>query len=85
MQRTPLRLFNDYNYLRLLDLTSNQVVGSSNLSGRAIFTKSANLLAAIGLVNQLRTGTLGLKDKCIGMECIPGEPVNDDARDFFSV
>ena len=30
-----LRLFNDYNKLRLSDLTTNQAVGSSNLSGRA--------------------------------------------------
>ena len=37
VQRALQRLFNDYNNLRVIDLTSNQVVGSSNLSGRAIF------------------------------------------------
>ena len=35
MQRAPQRLFNDYNYLRVSELTTNQAVGSSNLSGRA--------------------------------------------------
>jgi len=35
LQRTPLRHINDYNNLQSTELTSNQVVGSSNLSGRA--------------------------------------------------
>jgi len=39
MQRAPQRLLYDYNKLRCIDLTSNQVVGSSNLSGRANKTK----------------------------------------------
>lgn len=37
VQRAPLRLFNDYRYLPIANLTTNQAVGSSNLSGRAIF------------------------------------------------
>ena len=39
MQRASLQFVNDYNYLRVNVLTSNQVVGSSNLSGRAIYIK----------------------------------------------
>ena len=36
-QRTPQQLFFNYNKLQFNDLTTNQVVGSSNLSGRANF------------------------------------------------
>ena len=39
MQRAPLRIVKNVNYLRFADLTSNQVVGSSSLSGRATFIK----------------------------------------------
>jgi hypothetical protein len=39
MQRAPQRLFNNFNCLKFIDLTSNQLVGSSNLSGRAFKNK----------------------------------------------
>ncbi len=38
-QRAPQQLFFYYNKLQFKDLTSNQVVGSSNLSGRATFSR----------------------------------------------
>ena len=50
MQRTPQRLFNDDNNLQFSDLTTNQVVGGSNLSGRAIFSKKVNHLAMNGFL-----------------------------------
>ena len=49
MQRAPLRLSNDYNNLLTSELTSNQVVGSSNLSGRANLGKKLNRLAVVEL------------------------------------
>ena len=39
-QRAPQQLFFNYNKLQFKNLTSNQVVGSSNLSGRAIKSTS---------------------------------------------
>ncbi len=39
MQRAPSRYSFENNKLTTSDLTSNQVVGSSNLSGRAIYKK----------------------------------------------
>jgi len=35
MHRAPLQFHNDYNYLQVAEATTNQAVGSSNLSGRA--------------------------------------------------
>ena len=46
MQRTPERLFNDCSDLQCTDLTSNQVVGSSNLSGRASHSQFGRIVLA---------------------------------------
>jgi hypothetical protein len=42
---------NDYSRLQIEALTTNQVVGSSNLSGRAIFQALSCTLAALSSSN----------------------------------
>ncbi len=48
MQRAPNDFFSDYKYLLSSVLTSNQVVGSSNLSGRAISASRAMWSVRLG-------------------------------------
>ena len=58
-QRAPQQLFFYNNKLQLKDLTSNQVVGSSNLSGRAILVVFVEVLReSCGIAKHLVSETI---------------------------